>query len=84
MDALPAVYRRDRGVALGCQAAAFAAVGRPAEAATAGMTALGIARDCGSGRIIRMMLPLRSALASYADVEEVVRLRAALDDCRAA
>ncbi len=84
IDVLPAVYQRDRGVALSCQAAGFAAVGRPAEAASAGMAALGIARDCGSGRIIRMVLPLRSVLASYADVEEVVRLRAALDDCRAA
>jgi len=33
--ALPPVYRRDRGVALSGQAAAFAAIGEPGEAATA-------------------------------------------------
>jgi hypothetical protein len=75
---LPPVYRRDRGVALSGQAAAFAAIGEPGEAATAAMQALGVARDAGSDRIINMVIPVATALAPYRSIEAVGRLHAAL------
>lgn len=84
IESLPAVYRRDRGVALSRQAAAFAGVGEPAQAATTGMSALEIARDSGSGRILRMIWPLSAALAQHSDLEQVAVLRAALAGSRAA
>jgi len=46
--------RRDRGAALSRQAAAYAALGEPAEAARAAMGAIGIARAAGSGRVLKM------------------------------
>lgn len=84
VKSLPAVYRRDRGVAFSSQASAFAALDEPAEAAVAGMKALEIARDSGSGRIMRMILPLSSALAAHGELEPVAALRMALADNRAA
>lgn len=81
---LPAVYRRDRGVAFSSQAAGLAAMGEPAEAAAAGMKALEIARDSGSGRILRMILPLSAELAANGELEQVRAFRAALADSRVA
>jgi len=83
IESLPSVYRRDRGAALSRQAAAFAAVGEPAEAATAALKALEIARDSGSGRILRMILPLSAALEPHSHLDQVALLRAALADTRA-
>jgi transcriptional regulator with XRE-family HTH domain len=80
----PAVYRRDNGVALSHQAAALAAAGEPAEAAATGARALQIASDCGSGRILRMIVPLSAALARHGDLEEVAALRAGLAAYQAA
>jgi transcriptional regulator with XRE-family HTH domain len=78
LRSLSPVYRRDRGVALSGQAAAFAAMGEPAEAAAAATQALGIARDGGSGRILRMIVPLTAALEPHSHLEPVSGLRAAL------
>ncbi|HYK28042.1 MAG TPA: helix-turn-helix transcriptional regulator [Streptosporangiaceae bacterium] len=75
---LPAVYRRDRGVALSSQAAALAAMGEPVAAATVGMRALEIARDSGSGRILRMILPVSAGLAAHSALEEVRALQGAV------
>lgn len=75
---LPPVYRRDRGVGLSQQAAAFVALGEPAEAAVAAAKALSIARDSGSGRILRMVVPVAAALEAHSHLEPVAGLRAAL------
>lgn len=83
IESMPAVYRRDRGLALSRQAAALAATRAPAEAANTAMKALDIARDCGSGRILRTIVPVAAALATYSQLEEVARLRAALSGVQA-
>jgi tetratricopeptide (TPR) repeat protein len=71
---LPPVYRRDRGVALSALAAAFAAIGEPAEAAEVATQALGVARDSGSERIVRMVIPVATALVPYRHIEAVAGL----------
>jgi hypothetical protein len=75
---LPPAYRRDRGVALSQQAAALVALGEHAEAALVATQALGIARDSGSGRILRMIVPVAAALEAHSHLEAVAGLRAAL------
>jgi hypothetical protein len=82
--ALPPAYRRDRGVAFGHQAAALAATGEPAESATVAMQALDIARDSGSGRIVRMVIDVAGDLAPHGELEAVAGLKAALADTLAA
>ena len=81
---LPAVYRRDRAVGLAHKACGLAAVREPTEAANIGLEAVAISRDCGSGRILRMILQLSAELECYSDLEEVSVLRAALADRGAA
>lgn len=81
---LPPAYRRDRGVAFSYQAAALAATGEPAESATVAMQALDIARDSGSGRILRMVAEVAGALAPHGELEAVAGLRAALAGTSAA
>jgi tetratricopeptide (TPR) repeat protein len=78
IGSLPPVYRRDRGVGLSQQAAAFAALGEPAAAAVAAAKALDIAQDSGSGRILRMIVPVAGALEPYRHLEPVAELRTAL------
>jgi hypothetical protein len=75
---LPPAYRRDRGAALSRQAAAYAALGEPAEAARAAMGALDIARAAGSGRVLKMTTAVADGLASYAHIDAVAGLRAAV------
>jgi tetratricopeptide (TPR) repeat protein len=76
---LPPVYRRDRGVALSGMAAAFADLREPGEAASAAMQALGVARNAGSERIVRMVLPVAKAVAPYrGSVPSVAQLHAVL------
>ena len=62
---LPPVYRRDRGIALSGKAAAFAGLGEADEAATVAIEALGVARNAGSKRIVRMVMPVAEAVAPY-------------------
>jgi tetratricopeptide (TPR) repeat protein len=78
VQSLPAVYRRDRGVALSALAAAFAALGEPGEAAAAAMQALEVARDAGSERIVSMVIPVATALARHRGIEAVAQLNEAL------
>ena len=61
-------------MALSALAAAYAALGEPAEAATAAMQALDVARDAGSERIVSMVIPVATALARHRDIEAVGRL----------
>jgi tetratricopeptide (TPR) repeat protein len=75
---LPPVYRRDRGVALSVLAAAFAAIGEPAEAADTATQALGVARAAGSERIVSMVIPVAMSLAPYHRLQAVARLHEAL------
>ena len=75
---LPAVYRRDRGVALSALAAAHAAIGEPGEAATAALQALEVARDAGSERIVSMVIPVANALARHRGIGAVAQLQEAL------
>jgi tetratricopeptide (TPR) repeat protein len=75
---MPAVYRRDCGVALSGEAAAFAAAGEPEQAAVAASEALGIAQDAGSGRILNMIAVVADGLLPLIHLELVARLHAAL------
>lgn len=84
VGSLPPAYRRDRGAALGYQAAGFAAAGEPAEAATVAMQALDIARDSGSERIMRMVVATADVLAPHSELEAVAALQAALAETSAA
>ena len=84
IGALPTAYRRDRGVAFGHRAAALAATGEPVESAAAAMQALDIARDSGSGRIVRRVIEVAEALAPHGELEAVAGLKAALADTLAA
>jgi hypothetical protein len=84
VQALPPVYRRDRGVALSALAAARAALGEPGEAAAAAAQALDIARDAGSERIVSMVIPVAAALAPYRHLEAVAGLHEALVETRGA
>ena len=83
LRSLPPVYRRDRGLGLSRQAAAFTALAEPAEAAAAATRALEIARDSGSGRILRMIVPVAAALEAHSHLEPVAKLRAALAEAPA-
>ena len=78
LRSLPPAYRRDRGVALGYQAAAFAAGGEPAGAAASAMQALEIARGSGSGRVLSMIVLVAARLAPHGRMEEVARLQSAV------
>ncbi len=78
LHSMPAVYRRDRGVALGGLAAAFAAGGEPERAAQVAIEALGIARTAGSTRILNMVKPVADDLPRHGHLPAVAGLRAAL------
>jgi tetratricopeptide (TPR) repeat protein len=82
--ALPAVYRRDRGVALSALAASLAALREPGEAAAVAMQALEVARDAGSERIVSMVIPVMTALAPHRHIEAVGRLQEVLAEARTA
>jgi tetratricopeptide (TPR) repeat protein len=73
-------YRRDRGVYLARQARAHARAADPEQAAAAGMSALAIAAETGSGRIVHELAGLDADLAAWQAVPEVANLRAALND----
>jgi hypothetical protein len=84
VDMLPAVYRRDRGVALGTLAEAFAASGDAEQAARAALSALAIARSTGSTRILKVArsaaaaLPRRDQTAAVAELREALALTPAV------
>jgi tetratricopeptide (TPR) repeat protein len=78
MQDLPAPYRRDRGVYLAREAHAHAGAQDPDQAAAAGMQALAIAEETGSGRIINELAELDGALQHWSRVPAVSDFRSAL------
>jgi transcriptional regulator with XRE-family HTH domain len=78
VDTLPAVYRRDRGVALSGLAAAFAANGEAEQGAKTALDALGVARSTGSARVLAMTRSAATALPRRGQVPAVAELREAL------
>ncbi|MFJ1550566.1 helix-turn-helix domain-containing protein [Streptomyces sp. NPDC088246] len=79
ITALPAVYRRDRGVYLARAARAHAGTGNTALAARIGLQAVTIAAETGSARIVGQLDRLEQALVPAAREEGVAQFRAALD-----
>ncbi|MFG2640381.1 helix-turn-helix domain-containing protein [Streptomyces sp. NPDC048370] len=77
--ALPAMYRRDRGVYLARAARAHAGTGNVTLAARIGTQAVWIAAETGSARIVGQLGRLDQALAPAAREEGVAEFRAALD-----
>ncbi|UQS26073.1 helix-turn-helix domain-containing protein [Amycolatopsis thermalba] len=77
LPTLPAVYRRDRGVALSRFAVAYAAVDEVEQAASVAREALGIARSAGSVRTEREIQVVGQRLHRHQRVAEVAHL---LDD----
>jgi tetratricopeptide (TPR) repeat protein len=73
-------YRRDRGVYLAREATAHAHAANPERAAAAGMSALAIASETGSGRIVHELARLDADLATWYSAPDVADLRAALSD----
>jgi len=78
VDTLPAVYRRDRGVALSGLAAAFAANGEAEQGARAALDALDVARSTGSARILAMTRSAAATLPRRSQAPAVAELREAL------
>ncbi|MFD3762091.1 helix-turn-helix domain-containing protein [Streptomyces sp. NPDC058622] len=77
--ALPATYRRDRGVYLARAARAHAGTGNISFAARIGLQAVGIAAETGSARIVSQLDRLDKTLAAVGGKEGVAEFRAALD-----
>ena len=75
---LPPAYRRDRGVYLAREALAHAGAHDPEQAAAAGLQALAIAEETGSGRIIYELATLDDGLTRWATVPAVSEFREAL------
>ena len=75
---LPPGYRRDRGVYLAREALAHAGARDPEQAAAAGLQALAIAEETGSGRIIHELARLDSGLIRWAKVPTVADFRESL------
>ncbi len=75
---LPPRYRRDRGVYLAREARAHAGAHDLEQAAAAGLQALAIAEETGSGRIIHELARLDSDLARWAKVPTVAEFRESL------
>lgn len=71
---LPAVYHRDRGVALAGLATAYAANREPDRAATVATEALRIARASGSSRTLGAVSAVGQALGPFRNVQSVAAL----------
>jgi transcriptional regulator with XRE-family HTH domain/tetratricopeptide (TPR) repeat protein len=76
---LPDGYHRDRGVYLARAAVAHVGAGSPEEAAVVGLQALTVAKDTGSGRIIRELARLDKSLLPWQHQSEVANFRANFD-----
>lgn len=74
LPTLPAVYRRDRGVAYGRLARAYASTGQAEKAAHLGREALAIARSSGSTRTEQTVAQLRRQLARHQRLAPVAEL----------
>lgn len=71
LPGLPHVYRRDRGVALGRLASAYAASGEPEPAATIATEALGIGQEVGSERTLGLVRAVGKTLSGYRQLPAV-------------
>ena len=78
LEALPADYRRDRGVYLARAGRAHASSGQPELAVAAGTQAMAIAHQTGSGRIITELATLNNDLARWKTMSLVTEFREAL------
>lgn len=78
LPTLPAVYRRDRGIALGRFALASATAGEPERAAHLAGEALDIARSSGSARTENELRAVANALTRYDTLPSVAAFRAKL------
>jgi tetratricopeptide (TPR) repeat protein len=74
LPTLPAVYRRDRGVAYGRLARAYASTGQAEKAAHLGREALAIARSSGSTRTEQTVAQLGRQLARHQRLAPVAEL----------
>lgn len=79
IKALPEGYHRDRGVYLARAAVAHAGASAPEEAATVGLQALTVAKDTGSGRIMRELAHLDQSLVPWQRQPEVSAFRENFD-----
>lgn len=77
---LPSMYRRDRGVYLAREARAHAHAADPAQAADAGLQAIAIAAETGSGRILTELAKLDIDLTAQRSVPEVQDFRSTLTE----
>lgn len=71
LPGLPDVYRRDRGVALGRLASAYAASGEPEPAATIATEALSIGQEVGSQRTLGLVRAVSKTLSGYRQLPAV-------------
>jgi hypothetical protein len=71
LPGLPDVYRRDRGVALGRLASAYAASGEPEPAATVATEALSIGQEVGSQRTLGLVRAVSKTLSGYRQLPAV-------------
>lgn len=78
IEDLPPEYRRDRGVYLARAGRAHACSGEPERAVAAGMQALAITHQTGSGRIIAELATLNNDLAQWKTVPLVTEFREAI------
>ncbi|WP_445270373.1 helix-turn-helix domain-containing protein [Streptomyces sp. DSM 41634] len=79
IKSLPDSYHRDRGVYLARAAVAHSGAGSPEQAAAVGLQALTVARDTGSGRIIRELARLDKSLIPWQRQPEVADFRTQFD-----
>ncbi|MCZ7430131.1 helix-turn-helix domain-containing protein [Streptomyces sp. WMMC1477] len=79
IKSLPEGYHRDRGVYLARAAVAHAGAGSPEEAAAVGLQALTVAKDTGSGRIMRELVRLDRSLVPWQRQPEVSAFRENFD-----
>ncbi|MFC5260930.1 helix-turn-helix transcriptional regulator [Kribbella qitaiheensis] len=71
LPGLPDVYRRDRGVALGRLASAYAVSGEPEPAAMKATEALSIGQEVGSERTLRLVRAVSKTLSGYRQLPAV-------------
>lgn len=80
IDALPPSYKRDRGVYLARSAVANAGGHEAERAASLGLSALTVATETGSERIMKELVYLRDILPESSTAIEIGNFRAAMDD----
>jgi transcriptional regulator with XRE-family HTH domain len=74
LPALPDVYRRDRGIALGRLASAYAASGEPEAAAKTATDALSIGQEVGSARTLGVVRAVGRTLGTHRRLPAVAQL----------